>query len=75
MFENVLDASLSGILTVYILAVLKGALAGGWIGLIFNLIVILGDAFTNPHASHLNTTVYNCNETLYPEIDPIPEDP
>ena len=51
----------------------QGALAGGWIGLAFNMVVILGDWITEPHREHLPTNVENCPNGT--EINPPPQDP
>ena len=44
------------------LFMLKGALVGAWVGLAFNLVVIVGNSVAAPHVEKLPTNVYNCSE-------------
>ena len=41
--------------------VFQGALCGAWIGLAFNMVVIIGNYVIEPHREVLNTTMHNCS--------------
>ena len=63
---------------VYVeVSIIQGALAGGWFGLVFNMIVILGDWIASPHQEHLPTNTMNCTDYgINPDdIQDPPEDP
>ena len=54
---------------------MQGALAGGWFGLLFNMVVILGDWIKSPHQEHLPTNTLNYTQYGFDDISDPPEDP
>ncbi|CAD5121146.1 DgyrCDS9681 [Dimorphilus gyrociliatus] len=52
----------------------KGALAGGWIGLILTLTVTIGQYVTKPHSARLSTSMNNCSDLNLVELKGVPGD-